>query len=82
MWGLNYPDSTPLLKAAKEVRCPVYFMHKTEDNFFTLDGALELYNALPGENKRMLLLPGPHAEATPEQIETALAFLNHMMTGG
>ena len=80
MWGSNYPNSTPLVKAARKVRCPVYFMHKTGDDLFTLEGALEIYNALPGDDKRLLLLPGPHTEATPEQIETALAFFNRRLT--
>ena len=82
MWGANYPNSQPLVDAAARVRCPVWFMHKTEDQLFTLDGALEIYNALPNEDKRMLLSPGPHAEATPEQIDIALTFFTQRLVGG
>jgi len=82
MWGANYPNSEPLVAAAAELTCPVMWLHKSEDDFFTLDGALEIYGAIPGEDKRMMLSPGPHAEATPEQIATALAFLARRLTGG
>jgi dienelactone hydrolase len=81
MWGANYPNSAPLVEAAGRVRCPVFFMHKTEDHFFTLDGAFAIYGALPGEDKRMLLSPGPHAEATAEQIELALTFFTRRLAG-
>jgi dienelactone hydrolase len=82
MWGSNYPNSEPLVEAASRVACPVFWMHKTEDQLFTLDGALEIYAAFPGEDKRMLLSPGPHAEATAEQIEIALTFLTQRLAGG
>ncbi len=74
MWGANYPNSDVLVYTAGEVSCPVLFMHKSADNFFTLEGALEIYNAIPGNDKRLLMNSGSHSEATSEQIQTALAF--------
>ena len=82
MWGSNYPHSEPLVAAAGTIACPVFWMHKTEDALFTLDGALDLYNALPGEDKRILMSPGPHAEATAEQIGMALTFFTRRLAGG
>jgi len=82
MWGSNYPHSEPLLEAAARVDCPVFWMHKSEDHFFTLDGALALYEALPGDDKRLLISPGPHAEATGEQIDLALDFFTRRLARG
>lgn len=79
MWGANYPNSDVLVKAAGEVSCSTFFMHKEDDDFFTFEGALEIYNAIPGEDKRLLTNPGPHSEATPEQIQTALTFFSQRL---
>jgi len=57
-------------------------MHKSEDHFFTLAGALALYEALPGDDKRLLISPGPHAEATGEQIDLALDFFTRRLARG
>ena len=74
LWGANYPNSEQLAAAAQNVRCPTLYMHMLADEFFTLDGALTLFDALPSDDKRLLLMPGPHA-LTQEQTETGLAFL-------
>ena len=82
MWGANYPNSAPLVAGAADIACPLLWLHKSEDDFFTLDGALAIYGAVAHDDKRMLLSPGPHAEATPEQIAAALDFLARRLTGG
>ena len=74
MWGANYPNSHVLIEAAWQVSCPVLFMHKMEDHFFTLEGVLQFYNALLDEDNRMLTTPGPHGETISEQIEMAIYF--------
>ena len=79
MWGANYPNSNVLVKAASEIDCPVLFLHKSDDNFFSLEGALEIYDSIIGEDKRFIMNPGPHSEATSEQIETALSFFSHRL---
>ena len=79
MWGANYPNSNGLVEAAGKVGSPVLFMHKTEDHFFTLEGALQIYDAILSDDKRLLMMPGPHGEATPEQIETALIFFTRYL---
>lgn len=75
LWGSNYPNSDQLVTAAMKVACPTLFFHKRTDEFFTLDGAVALFDAMPGDDKRFLLLPGPHA-IVPEIIDTSLAFLS------
>ena len=74
LWGANYPNSEQLEAAARKIRCPSLYMHMLADEFFTLDGAMTLFDAMPGDDKRLLLMPGPHA-LTDEQTETGLAFL-------
>lgn len=75
MWGANYPNSAVLVERARFVKCPVLFLHKSEDNLFTLEGGLEIYRALPGEDKRFMMHEGPHTPATPEQTNLAIRFL-------
>lgn len=82
MWGANYPNGEALREAAARIACPVFWMRKTEDQLFALDGALALYDAIPGDDKRALLSPGPHAEATPEQIALALDFFVRRLSEG
>lgn len=82
MWGANFPNSQSLVEAAGKVSCPTLWMHKTEDDFFTLEGSLEIFDAIPGKDKRMVMYPGPHDEATLEQIYTALDFLTRQLVGG
>lgn len=74
MWGSNYPNSDQLVEAARCVRCPVCFLHKSEDQFFTLGGAFEIFDALLTDDKRMLISTGPHEPATSEQIQVTLNF--------
>ena len=83
MWGINYPNSTVLVDRAKLVKCPVLFLHKSEDVFFTLEGALKIYRALQGDDKRFMMHEGAHEPATPEQTNLAIRFLvERLMTRG
>ena len=75
MWGTNFPNSAQLASAARKVRSPVLFMHKRNDQFFTLDGALDLFDALATDDKRMLVSCGVHTEPTEEQITYAIRHL-------
>ena len=58
------------------------FLHKSEDRFFTLEGGLEIYRALPGQDKRFMMHEGPHTAATPEQTNLATRFLVERLTIG
>ena len=82
MWGANYPNSAVLVERARFVKCPVLFLHKSEDSFFTLEGGLEIYHALPGQDKRFMMHEGPHTSATPEQTNLAIRFLVERLTIG
>ena len=82
MWGANYPNSAVLVGRATAVKCPVLFLYKSEDGFFTLDGGLEIYRALSNDDKCFVMHEGPHTSATPEQTNLAIRFLvERLMTG-
>ena len=82
MWGSNYPNSGQLVEAARHVRSPVCFLHKNEDQFFTLEGAFEIFDALLTDDKRMLISTGLHEPATSEQIEVTLDFFEKRLVRG
>ena len=82
MWGSNYPNSGQLVEAARHVQCPICFLHKSEDQFFTLKGAFEIFDALLTDDKRMLISTGPHEPATAEQIKVTLDFFENRLFGG
>ena len=79
MWGSNYPNSGQLVEAACHVRCPICFLHKSEDQFFTLKGAFQIFDALSTDDKRMLISTGPHEPATSEQIKFTLDFFENRL---
>ena len=82
MWGSNYPNSRQLVEAARHVRCPICFLHKSEDQIFTLNGAFEIFDALLTDDKRMLISTGPHEPATAEQMKVTLDFFENRLIGG
>lgn len=74
LWGANYPGSDHLVAAAREVSVPTLSFHMREDTFFTLDGGVALFDALPSDDKQLTILPGPH-ELNGIQTRLGLAFL-------
>ncbi len=74
MWGADYPCSDRLVSAAREVRIPTLFIARQEDEIFGSQGVRDLFDALAGNDKRMLILPGKHVE-TAEQFDETAFFL-------
>lgn len=74
MWQAQVGGTTHLLEAAPRVLCPVLFVHREADEFFSLEGARELFDLLGTSDKSFRLLPGPHEE-TLDQIAMAADFL-------
>lgn len=74
MWGAAYPKSERLVLAARQVRCPTLFLYQRDDELFSMDGGLHLFDSIATEDKRMLVMPGRHVE-TAEQAESAIRFL-------
>lgn len=74
LWGANYPNSDHLVDAASQIHCPTISFHMQDDSFFTLDGAMTLFGAISNEDKRLIIMPGPHS-LTTEQSDSGLSFL-------
>jgi dienelactone hydrolase len=60
MWGLSYPNSQKLGEAAQQVRCPVLFQQKWDDELFNREGQIALFERLAPQDKRLNVYPGGH----------------------
>lgn len=74
MWGTSFPNSGRLAQDAPRVRCPVLFQQKWNDQLFTRESQIELFDRIGSERKWLKVYMGPHA-TVPEQLEDAAAFL-------
>ncbi len=75
MWGADYPNSTELVKLAPTVGCPVLFQQKWNDQIFSRQGQLELFDLLGSKSKWLKVYMGPHGPLVPEQLEDLERFL-------
>lgn len=75
MWGLDFVNSERLGTAARAVRCPVLFQQKWDDQLFTRDGQLRLFDALATPYKWLKIYPGAHVAVAGEQADDAVSFL-------
>ena len=74
MWDAAFPNSDRVLAAAGQLKCPVQFSHREEDELFTLCEARRLFDAIAAEDKEFVVLPGGHGESAA-QIGIAADFL-------
>ncbi|MBL8380290.1 MAG: dienelactone hydrolase family protein [Burkholderiales bacterium] len=81
LWGLCFPMSERLGTDAPQVACPVYFQLKWNDELFTRQGQLDLFDKLGTADKRLKVYMGKHAERGPEQRADAEAFLVERLAG-
>ena len=75
MWGVDFVNSERLAAAARDVRCPVLFQQKWDDQLFTRDGQLRLFDALGTMQKWLKVYPGGHVAVAGEQADDAVSFL-------
>lgn len=74
MWGTSYPNSERLADEAAKVRCPVLFLQKWNDQLFTRESQIALFDKLGSERKWLKVSMGPHA-FDDEQLQDAGAFI-------
>lgn len=55
-------DNTNNLKMIKKVRCPVLIYHSREDKLIDYENAVELLNAVPHSNKKLVTIKGDHSQ--------------------
>jgi dienelactone hydrolase len=67
---------------APRLKCPVLFMVQWDDEIFDRDGALELFDAIGSQDKRMHVHPGKHGDFPQEAADAAREFLAARLCGG
>lgn len=75
MWGTSRVNSERLVEDARRVSIPVLFQQKKDDEFFTPEGQLELYEALASEEKRLVVYDGLHVDPSGTQLSDLVGFL-------
>jgi dienelactone hydrolase len=76
--GIQDPPLRPLLlNAASKLGQPhVLMVNTTQDEIFPVDGVHEIFDAIPGPNKRLMFWEGKHDDWPLEAIEHTIAFIN------
>lgn len=82
MWGTSRVNSARLLEDARQVRIPVLFQQKRNDEFFTPEGQQAIYDALASRDKRLAVYDGGHTDPTGEQLQDLVGFLVARLQGG
>lgn len=71
-----------IARAAAGIACPVFFMWQLEDELFTRDECLALFDAIAAEDKQLHANAGLHPNVPVETIEHAVAFLRDALAQG
>ena len=76
--GIEDPPLRPLLlKAASKLgQSQVLMVNTTQDEIFPVEGVHELFDAIPGPNKRLMFWEGKHDDWPPEAIDHTIALVN------
>ena len=74
--GVTEAYRQQLDSAAGYIRCPVFFIMQLEDELFSRDRCLALFDRIASEDKRLHASPGLHPEFPREEVEFAAAFLH------
>jgi len=84
LMGITGPDHyRPLiLDAAENIDIPVLFLMQLEDELFTRDEYLALFDALATDNKRLHANSGLHPAVPMEELQASLEFLVTGITMG
>lgn len=75
MWGTNFVNSQRLAEEAPKVRCPVLFQMKWNDQFFTREGQIDLFDRIGSEEKWLKAYMGAHVPVAGEQLADVEHFL-------
>ena len=72
----------PTIKmAAAAITCPVFFIWQLEDELFTREECLGLFDALASEDKRLHASPGLHPNVPIEELDYSVEFLTSFLDG-
>lgn len=66
-----------LLSAASKLSRPhVLMVNMTQDELFSIEGVQDLFNVVPGPDKRLMLWEGTHDDWPSEAISRTIAYIN------
>ena len=67
--------------AAAKIACPVLFVMQLEDELFTREQYLELFDRIVSDDKRIHANPGLHPEVPVEELDYSAEFLTRYLAG-
>ena len=76
MWGTSFVNSERLTSDAPLVRCPILFQQKWNDELFTREGQIDLFDRLGSSQKWLKVYLGGHVAVDGEQLADAEDFLS------
>jgi len=82
MWGTCRVNSQRLVDDARKVTIPVLFQQKKDDEFFTPEGQVEVYEALASRDKRLAVYEGGHTDPAGAQLADLVGFLADRLQAG
>lgn len=73
--GVVSPFRKRLLRDAENIHCPLRFLIQQQDEMFSPEGCLELYNALASPTKQLRQNPGAHGAVPQTEFDSSFEFL-------
>jgi alpha-beta hydrolase superfamily lysophospholipase len=81
MWGQDDPAGQPLAnrerlaRDAGQLRCPVLFQQKWDDQFYSRERQLAQFTQLGTADKWLKVYPGAHPPVAGEQLDECVRFI-------
>lgn len=79
MWGTSHMHGERMKAAAARLQCPVRYHRKQDDERFTPEGQVELYDAIASPSKTFAVYPGRHVNPAQPELDDAFAFLRDQL---
>ncbi len=71
----DFPHGETLLADAARIECPILFLMQLEDELFSRQGCLDVFDAFASKDKRLHANPGLHPEVPEEEINFTFEFM-------
>ena len=81
MWGLSFQPSQRLERDAARLRGPILFQQKWDDELFSRDGQLALFDRIGAADKVLCAYPGGHVRMQGRQLRDQVRFIAAELNG-
>jgi dienelactone hydrolase len=78
-WSASHINSERLVEAAPHVRGAVLFIQRWDDELFSREGTLALFDRLGTPDKRLHVYPGSHFDRSDEQVRDSIEHLRRYL---